>query len=151
MVQESELPIHLPRKTRSGNITTYPLPRSTSILLQRTKNRNPATQHRRRILRSDSLGDFKHEMRIRTVIISISTITHLSIGIRTGKSIHGMLTMLFETILAFFAITLKTREGLSTHTDAVTDFDGRDFAADADGFTDDFVADADAGCGGINQ
>lgn len=53
--------------------------------------------------------------------------------------------MLFHSILTFFAVTFQAGKGLSAHTDTIADFDAfADFGSDSDGFSDDFVADADS-------
>lgn len=53
--------------------------------------------------------------------------------------------MLFHSILTFFAVAFQAGKGLSAHTDTIADFDAfADFGSDSDGFSDDFVADADS-------
>lgn len=53
--------------------------------------------------------------------------------------------MLFHSILTLFAVTFQAGKGLSAHTDTIADFDAfADFGSDSDGFSDDFVADADS-------
>ena len=81
------------------------------------------------------------------MIISIPAVRDRAIGILIPESGYDVLAVVLQFIGAPLAVRLQARRVLRSDTDAVADFDASlDFAADADGFADDLVADA-AGVG----
>ncbi len=81
------------------------------------------------------------------MIISIPAVRDRAVGILVPESSHDVLAVVLQFIGALCAIRLQTGGVLRADADAVADFDAfLDFAADADGFADDLVADA-AGVG----
>ena len=86
------------------------------------------------------MGNLKDKVFVCPNVAGVATLRDRAIRVRRSVGVHHVGAVVL--LIAFAIDASHVRLDLSSHTDAVADFDGGDILADLDRAADDFVADA---------
>lgn len=122
------------------------LARPAAVVLQRRVEGDTTAQHGGGLRRGDGIGDLEDEVGGSTVVQSVSTVRLVAVEVDAVVCAdHFITAVLLHTGGTFLAVafTAQARVVLGSNTDTVTDLDASlGLGTDADGDTDNFVADA---------
>ena len=127
--------MNIPSNTNNTNL----LARTTAIGLEWRVYSDTTAQHRRSIRAVNTIGYLQHEVAVRTVVRSVTTVRLAAVRPLSTVGVRGLGAVVLVTGLALLA--LEARAGLGTDSDTVADLNVLDVLADLDGLANDLVAD----------
>ena len=134
-----------PKVTRPPNADDAdPLTRPAALPSQGCVRGYAGAQHGGRVLGRQAVGDAEHEARVRPVVVAKPAVRPAgAVWVRRVVRVDlAPAAVVLEADGAVWAVGLQAAAGLGADADTVAEFDVLDIAADADGFSYEFMTDA---------